>query len=244
MVSGENNLRIDFLKQTFIWLNALIRRENLQAMAGSASRRWRRRPYLEMQIVLSDHKEVTTDFLATPGAERFVLVPFSEKYRQELLSLLNSIGSLGYWTSPRLNRDILATVASPEHDLILVSDGNSLCGLMALQTLGKNRAQIPELGFVGISPKHRGKGLADLLLSAVIKRSRYLGYSRIHLFTDGFRTAAIRCYLRNGFVPELSDARAEIRWRRILTSLPDQQNAIDNSTPKREIITAVNKPRG
>ena len=48
----------------------------------------------------------------------------------------------------------------------------------------------------------------------------------VWLFTDDYRDAAIRLYLRTGFVPDLHHPSHESRWRRIFARLGPEFDAL------------------
>jgi mycothiol synthase len=72
-----------------------------------------------------------------------------------------------------------------------------------------------ELGWVAADPAHAGKGLGRAVCAAVTTRFLDAGYSDIHLYTEDYRYAALRTYLRLGYVPFLYLPDMADRWRAI-----------------------------
>lgn len=75
-------------------------------------------------------------------------------------------------------------------------------------------------------PAHRGKGLGRLVTLATLHHMRRHGFKDARLETDDFREAAVRTYLRLGFVPQyvddpLSDHQA--RWSAVLRRVMDRR---------------------
>ena len=64
-----------------------------------------------------------------------------------------------------------------------------------------------------IVPPEQGKGLSHGLMTAAMNRLRALGHRRALLVTQTPRLAAIRTYLRFGFVPDPTDLGAARAWR-------------------------------
>ena len=76
-----------------------------------------------------------------------------------------------------------------------------------------------ELGWVATDPDHRGTGLAEAVSAAAVRRLLAAGYDRIYLRTDDVRIAAVRLYVRMGFVPYLFSDDMRGRWRALAEGL-------------------------
>jgi mycothiol synthase len=76
------------------------------------------------------------------------------------------------------------------------------------------------LMYVGVLPDYRGAGLGAAVVAEVLAVARRSGFPGVTLLTDDDRLAAIRTYLRVGFVPDAaSDPAAKKRWKRVMNQL-------------------------
>jgi len=76
-----------------------------------------------------------------------------------------------------------------------------------------------ELGWVAADPAHAGKALGGAVSAAVTARLIAAGYRNIHLYTEHWRLAALKTYLRLGFVPFLYAPEMAGRWRAVCETL-------------------------
>ena len=76
-----------------------------------------------------------------------------------------------------------------------------------------------ELGWVACDPAHTGKGLGRAVSAAVTARLIAAGYRAIHLYTEQYRLAALKSYLKLGYVPFLYMPEMLERWRTICAQL-------------------------
>ena len=76
-----------------------------------------------------------------------------------------------------------------------------------------------ELGWLAGDPAHTGKGLGLTVSAAVIARFIEEGFRDIHLFTENYRLAALKIYLKLGFVPFLYTPEMPELWRVICHQL-------------------------
>jgi len=70
-----------------------------------------------------------------------------------------------------------------------------------------------ELGWLASDPAHRGRGLGLAVSAAVTQRLIEAGYRNIHLYTEHWRLAALKTYLKLGYVPFLYLPEMPERWR-------------------------------
>jgi mycothiol synthase len=75
------------------------------------------------------------------------------------------------------------------------------------------------LHMVGALPSHRGRGLGHLVCLAALHYLADEGRTAVVLQTDDFRLAAVRAYLRLGFVPRLVHDNQRERWPRVLAQV-------------------------
>jgi mycothiol synthase len=90
---------------------------------------------------------------------------------------------------------------------------------MALMDVGEFGKTGGELGWVAADPAHRGQGLGRAVVAAATTRMIAAGYRHVHLYTEPWRLAALKTYLRLGYVPLLKKSDAQTRWRGICDQL-------------------------
>jgi len=67
------------------------------------------------------------------------------------------------------------------------------------------------MGWLAGDPAHAGKGLGMAVSTAVTTRLIDAGYRNIHPYTEDWRLAALKTYLKVGYVPFLCSLEM---WRR------------------------------
>jgi mycothiol synthase len=75
------------------------------------------------------------------------------------------------------------------------------------------------LGWLAGDPVHAGKGLGLAVSASVIVRFIEEGFHKIHLYTEDDRLAALKTYLKLGFMPTLYTPEMPDRWRAICQQL-------------------------
>ena len=76
-----------------------------------------------------------------------------------------------------------------------------------------------ELGWLVADPAYHGLGLGLGVSAAVTVRFIEEGCYPIHLFTDDFRLAALKTYLKLGYVPYLTSPGMAGRWEKVCSQL-------------------------
>jgi mycothiol synthase len=76
-----------------------------------------------------------------------------------------------------------------------------------------------EVGWTATHPDHQGKGLGKAVVSAVVAHFLNTGYRCIHLYTEHWRDAALKVYLKLGFVPYLDPPESVQVWKQICVRL-------------------------
>ena len=76
-----------------------------------------------------------------------------------------------------------------------------------------------ELGWLAADPAHTGKGLGMAACAAVTARLIEAGYRNIHPYTEHWRLAALKTYLKLGYIPFLYAPEMADRWRVICAQL-------------------------
>lgn len=76
-----------------------------------------------------------------------------------------------------------------------------------------------ELAWVAVDSDHRGRGLGFAVSAAATKRLLDAGYSDVYLKTDDHRLAALKLYLRLGYIPFVYAPGMDERWRVVWAAL-------------------------
>lgn len=74
-----------------------------------------------------------------------------------------------------------------------------------------------EVGWRAVHPARQGDGLGAVVAAAVVERFLQAGYACIHLYTEVWRLAALKMYLKLGFIPYLDPPESSARWVEICT---------------------------
>jgi mycothiol synthase len=75
------------------------------------------------------------------------------------------------------------------------------------------------VGWVAAHPKHQGQGLGKVVVAAVVNRLLDIGYPQIHLFTEHWRLAALKTYLKLGFQPLIEKSETQGIWDQVFQQL-------------------------
>lgn len=70
--------------------------------------------------------------------------------------------------------------------------------------------------WMAVLPEFQGRGLGKVLLAAICRRLRELGYERAYLTTSSARVAAIRLYWKFGFEPLIRNVEDKRAWRDLI----------------------------
>jgi mycothiol synthase len=90
---------------------------------------------------------------------------------------------------------------------------------MALRDMSEFGPVGGELGWLASDSAHAGKGLGMAVSAAVTGRLIQEGYRHIHLYTEPWRLAALKTYLKLGYVPFLYTPEMPEHWQTICEQL-------------------------
>jgi len=100
---------------------------------------------------------------------------------------------------------------------------NASSGIVATAMAFRDRLEFGcqggEIGWVACIPGHRGKGLGMTVSAVATTRLIEGGYHHIHLYTEDWRLAALKIYLKLGYIPFLYAPDMLERWRTICTQI-------------------------
>jgi mycothiol synthase len=109
----------------------------------------------------------------------------------------------------------------PEGWFLAIHQGSNqiVATAMALRDCSEFGDPGGELGWVASDPVHRGQGLGLLVSAAVTRRLLAERYQSVHLYTEPWRLAALKTYLKLGYVPLLATLEAPEPWPAICAQL-------------------------
>jgi mycothiol synthase len=155
----------------------------------------------------------------------YFLRSFQNGDEEEYIRLLNSC-ELGKWDLQRLEAEMKVNPLAPEGIFFITGDDRivatalaSYRGAVGQNSNNQDLQNLVELGWVAVLPEERGKGLAKIICSRVIKFMLDKGYKNIYLLTDYWRLPALKTYLRLGFEPQIRDSDELCLWKKICEEL-------------------------
>lgn len=108
----------------------------------------------------------------------------------------------------------------PERIKVVVDDADTVVATASCWVDARFGSDNAVLHWVGTDPAHAGKRLGYEVSLAALQQAQRENRGACLLLTDDERTAAIRTYLRLGFVPVLTHASHAGRWRDALQQQP------------------------
>lgn len=196
----------------FTWLIGLLSRENIKAVLGSLKRRIFKLNFLEMRINLNSAKIPSQSHLNT------AIKGYSSDFEEKCISLLNSVGSLGFWEQSRFQKDILNTVDDAKSDIFIVSNSGSPVGFAVLHKKNLSNG-LREIGYIAVRPENRGKSMGYELIIHILTEMKKRGIEQAYLWTDSFRIPAIKTYLKCGFYPYIKNENEKKRWQGVMKAI-------------------------
>lgn len=126
------------------------------------------------------------------------------------------------WDSVRACRDLLQ--ASDVKAVYGVFHQDDLVATASSQVRPLMTTQAGFVHWVGTHPEYQQRGLASILLHRVLEDFTARGYTQAHLVTQPHRLAAIRTYLKFGFIPryEVDGTDQTILWSTVFQRLFDR----------------------
>lgn len=103
--------------------------------------------------------------------------------------------------------------AMPKRCLFIVApEGSDVATITAWYDRNYRGRPWGRIHWVAVAPEHQGKCLSRGMMTLAMNRLRALGHRRATLGTQTPRLAAIRTYLRFGFVPDMTAKDAARAW--------------------------------
>lgn len=196
----------------FKWLFGLLSQENIKAVIGSLKRRIFKFNFLEMRIDLNSAE------ISSQSCEDMVIRGCSKDLEEGCISLLNSVGSLGFWDQSRFQKEILNTIDDAKNDIFIVSNSSSPIGFAVLHKKPLSNG-LREIGYIAVRLENRGKRLGYELIIHILTEMKKRGIEQAYLRTDSFRIPAIKTYLKCGFYPYIKNENEKKRWKGVLKKI-------------------------
>jgi len=103
----------------------------------------------------------------------------------------------------------------PEGWFMIIHKGSDKIAASCMALISDTFPDSGELGWLACDPAHQGLGLGMVASAAVTKRFVDDGYETIHLYTEHFRLAAIKIYLKLGYTPLLTPPKMSEIWKMV-----------------------------
>jgi mycothiol synthase len=103
----------------------------------------------------------------------------------------------------------------PERVKVVVTEQGQVVATASCWSAAKFDDDHRMLHYVAVHPEHRGHRLGHIVSLAAMHHAVAEGAHSMALLTDDFRDAAIKTYLRMGFVPLVTHRSHPERWRLI-----------------------------
>jgi len=177
---------------------------------------------------------------STPIASGYALRPFRPGDEGAHIALLAS-ADLGNWDLARLKQHILSDPLSPDGIFFVTRDGVPVgCASVHDRTPPRARKRVGELGWLAVHPDHRGCALGAAVCAAAIQHLLARGFEFIRLQVDESRPAAVKTFLKLGFLPVLRNAPVRARWQALWAKLDwDQCDAAPLRKVTRDVTTCA-----
>lgn len=173
-------------------------------------------PYIQLQMVWpAGRREEPPPVHLPPG---YTLRTYRRGDEPRFFHLMALAGWPG-WDDEKLQPWLLRI--PPECWFMVIHDesGELVASAMGLHDHSDLHPFGGELGWVAADPAHGGKGLGAAVCAAVTARLLQAGYTDIHLYTEDWRLAALKTYLKLGFLPFLLAPDMAERWRSVCMQL-------------------------
>lgn len=138
--------------------------------------------------------------------------------KEELIDLMKNSGFTD-WDSQRFDQAI--KLCLPNGFILIVHNETNkiVATFMARHLSDESHPFGGRLDWLAVAPDHRGIGLGYIVTAVATNRLIKMGYSNIYVTTDDYRLAAIKTFLKAGFVPNLYREGMAERWEKVCSLL-------------------------
>jgi len=150
--------------------------------------------------------------------EGYCLRVFSNDDRAEIVELMQLAG-FQKWNFDVLQQALYLCV--PNGAFVLVeSKTNKIVAMMMARHVSDAEHQCGgRIDWLAVDPRYRGKSFGYIVASAATNRLIDINYGNIYVTTDDHRLAAIKTFLKIGFIPNVYRPEMYERWRKLCSNL-------------------------
>jgi mycothiol synthase len=156
-------------------------------------------------------------------SERYVLRTYQKGDEPEFFMLMELVGWPD-WDHEKLKPWLFRILPHGWFMLIDQATGQIAASAMATHDPTWTHPFCGEVGWVAAHPDHQGKGLGMVVVASVINRFLEIGYPQIHLYTEHWRLAALKTYLKLGFQPLIENREMQKIWDRVFQQISWTEN--------------------
>lgn len=142
--------------------------------------------------------------------------------------LLQINGQLGTWNRDRVEAQLEGNLVVEAQNFVVYN--GQLVATSGLYARLRQGTAHWEIGWIAVHPDHQGKGLGREVVGATVRAARSLHDHPVFLLTDHFRIAALKLYLKLGFVPDYKHPSYRGRWQAIFSQLGEDYAQYNNAT--------------
>ena len=180
-------------------------------MSGSAGE-----SYVQLQMVWPEHRLNAPPVVQLPFG--YTLRTYRRGDESRFYQVMELAGWPG-WNDKKLQPWMARIPPESWFMAVHVESGEIVATAMGLHDHSELHPFGGELGWVAGDPAHAGQGLGMAVCAAVTARLIDAGYRNIHLYTEHWRLAALKTYLKLGYVPFLYMPEMPARWRAVCEQL-------------------------
>ena len=186
----------------------------------------------QLQMVWPEHRLNAPPVVRlAPGYSLRTFRPGDEPRFFKLMELAGWPG----WDNERLKPSLSRILPDGWFMAVHEASGEIVATAMALHNYSGLHPFRGDIGWLAGDPAHAGHGLGSAVSAAATARLIAAGYRDVRLGTEDFRLAAIKVYLKLGYMPVLCPAEMTERWKAICAALgwpfaPGRENCTGDTT--------------
>lgn len=173
---------------------------------------------VDCQLELFLPPEVVRHGIVYDIIKEYLLRTYQYADKEEIIDLMRNAGFTN-WDCERFDQAVKLCV--PDGFILIVHNETNkvVATFMARHLSDELHPFGGRLDWLAVAPEHRGIGLGYIVTAAATNRLIKMGYSNIYVTTDDYRLAAIKTFLKAGFVPNLYREGMAERWEKVCSLL-------------------------